>query len=265
VLPLSWALDHVGPMTRTVMDAALMLRVIAGHDSHDHTTRTAPVPDYTAALTGDIKGVRLGVPREYFFEQLDPEVDSAVREALKVLEGQGARLEEVSLPLVKYAPASGRIISTTEAAAIHEHYLRTRAADYSPDVRAGFLLGQFILGKHYMKAQRVRHLIRQETTAALRRVEALVSPTVAIPAPKIGETMVQVGTEQIEVIWALARLTRPSNLTGFPAISVPCGCTSGGLPISLQIMGRPFAEATTLKIAHVYEQSTTWHQRRPPL
>jgi aspartyl-tRNA(Asn)/glutamyl-tRNA(Gln) amidotransferase subunit A len=263
VFPLSWSLDHVGPMTRTVTDAALMLQVIAGHDRHDPTTRTAVVPDYTASLAGDIEGARLGIPQEFYFEQLDAEVGDSVRAAVQTLERAGARVEEVSLPLSKYAAAAGRIISLTESAEIHEKFLRTRLADYSPDVRAGFLVGQLVLGKHYMKAQRLRSLIRQEMAAVLRRVDALVTPTVPIAAPRIGQTTVEIGPERMETMWALSRLTRPANLTGFPAISVPCGFTQGGLPIGLQLTGRPFAEATLLQIAHAYEQETTWHQRRP--
>lgn len=263
VFPLSWSLDHVGPMTRSVLDAALMLQAIAGHDRHDATTRTAAVPDYAEALTGEIKGVRLGIPREFYFEQLDAEVGNAVRAAIQVLERAGARVEEVSLPLSKYAAAVGRIISLTESAEIHEPYLRTRAADYSPDVRAGFLTGQLILGKHYMKAQRARALIRREMAAALQRVDALVTPTTPIAAPKINQATVNLAGEEIDVMSALSRLTRAANLSGFPAISVPCGFTQDNLPIGLQLIGRPFAEAAVLQIAHVYEQNTSWHQRHP--
>jgi aspartyl-tRNA(Asn)/glutamyl-tRNA(Gln) amidotransferase subunit A len=263
VFPLSWSLDHVGPMTRTVTDAALMLQVIAGHDRHDPSTRTAVVPDYSAALTGDIQGARLGIPQEFYFEQLDAEVGESVRAAIQTLERAGAQVEEISLPLSKYAAAAGRIISLTESAEIHEKFLKTRFADYSPDVRAGFLVGQLILGKHYMKAQRLRSLIRQEMAAALRRVDALVTSTVPIPAPRSGETTVKIGQETIDTMGALSRLTRPANLTGFPAISVPCGFTQGGLPIGLQLIGRPFAESTILQLAYAYEQETTWHQRQP--
>jgi aspartyl-tRNA(Asn)/glutamyl-tRNA(Gln) amidotransferase subunit A len=263
VFPLSWSLDHVGPMTRTVTDAALMLQVIAGHDRQDPTTRTAVVPDYSAALSGDIEGARLGIPQEFYFEQLDAEVGDSIRAAIQTLERAGAHVEEVSLPLSKYAAAAGRIISLTESAEIHEKFLKTRFADYSPDVRAGFLVGQLILGKHYMKAQRLRSLIRQEMAAALRRVDALVTPTVPIPAPRIGQTTLEIGQETVDVMSALSRLTRPANLTGFPAISVPCGFTQGGLPIGLQFSGRPFGESTILQLAYAYEQETTWHQRRP--
>jgi aspartyl-tRNA(Asn)/glutamyl-tRNA(Gln) amidotransferase subunit A len=261
--PLSWSLDHVGPMTRTVTDAALMLQVIAGHDRHDPTTRTAVVPDYSAALTRDIEGARLGIPQGFYFEQLDAEVRDSIRAAIQTLERAGAQVEEISLPLSKYAAAAGRIISLTESAEIHEQFLKTRFADYSPDVRAGLLLGQLILGKQYLKAQRVRSLIRQEMSAALRRVDALVTPTVPIPAPRTGQTTVDINQETVDITWAMSRLTRPANLAGFPAISVPCGFTQGGLPIGLQFIGRPFAEATVLQLAYAYEQETTWHQRQP--
>lgn len=263
VFPLSWSLDHVGPMTRTVTDAALILQAIAGHDRNDATTRTAVVPDYVAALTGDIQGVRLGIPREFYFDHLDAQVGNAVRAAIQTLERAGARIEEVSLPLSKYAAAVGRIISQTESAEIHENLLRTRAMDYSPDVRAGFLAGQLILGKHYIKAQRVRNMIRQEMATVLQRVDALVTPTTPIPAPKINQTTVDMGGEDLAIMSALSQLTRPANLSGFPAISVPCGFTEDTLPIGLQLIGRPFAEAAVLQIAQAYEQNTSWHQRRP--
>jgi aspartyl-tRNA(Asn)/glutamyl-tRNA(Gln) amidotransferase subunit A len=263
VFPLSWSLDHVGPMARTVADVALILQVIAGHDRHDPTTRTAVVPDYSAALTKDIEGAHLGIPQEFYFEQLDPEVRDSVRAALQALERAGAQLEEVSLPLSKYAAAAGRIITLTESAEIHEPFLKGHAADYTPDVRAGLLVGQLIPGKHYLKAQRVRGLIRQEMAAALRRVDALVTPTVPIPAPRSGQATVNLNQEPIDVTWALSRLTRPANLAGFPAISVPCGFTKGGLPIGLQFTGRPFGEATILQLAYAHEQEATWHQRRP--
>jgi Asp-tRNA(Asn)/Glu-tRNA(Gln) amidotransferase A subunit family amidase len=250
-------------MTRTVMDAALMLQVIAGHDRHDPTTRTAVVPDYSVALTRDIEGARLGIPQGFYFEQLDAEVRDSIRAAIQTLERAGAQVEEISLPLSKYAAAAGRIISLTESAEIHEQFLKTRFADYTPDVRAGLLLGQLILGKQYLKAQRVRSLIRQEMSAALRRVDALVTPTVPIPAPRTGQTTVDINQETVDITWAMSRLTRPANLAGFPAISVPCGFTQGGLPIGLQFIGRPFAEATVLQLAYAYEQETTWHQRRP--
>jgi aspartyl-tRNA(Asn)/glutamyl-tRNA(Gln) amidotransferase subunit A len=261
--PLSWSLDHVGPMTRTVTDAALILQVIAGHDRHDPTTRAALVPDYSAVLTKDIEGARLGIPQEFYFEQLDPGVRHGLQAAIQTLERAGAQLEEVSLPLSKYAAAASRIIALAESAEIHEQFLKTRSADYTPDVRDSLLTGQLILGKHYLKAQRLRSLIRQEMAAALRRVDALLTPTVPIAAPSSDQTTIDISQETVDITWALSRLTRPANLTGFPAISLPCGFTAAGLPIGLQLIGRPFAEATILQLAYAHEQETTWHQRRP--
>jgi Asp-tRNA(Asn)/Glu-tRNA(Gln) amidotransferase A subunit family amidase len=250
-------------MTRTVVDAALMLQAIAGHDRQDPTTRTAVVPDYSVALTGDIEGARLGIPQEFYFEQLDVEIGDSVRAAIQTLERAGAHVEEVSLPLSKYAGAAGRIISMTEAAEVHEKFLQTRFADYNPEVRAGFVTGQLIPGKYYLKAQRLRGLIRQEMSAALRRVDALITPAVPIPAPRIGQTTMTIGQETVDILSTLSRLTRAANVTGFPAISVPCGFTQGGLPIGMQLIGRPFAEATILQLAYAYEQETNWHQRQP--
>jgi Asp-tRNA(Asn)/Glu-tRNA(Gln) amidotransferase A subunit family amidase len=250
-------------MARTVTDAALMLQVIAGYDRHDPTTRTAVVPDYSAALTKDIEGARLGIPQEFYFEQLDPEVRHSLQVAIQTFERAGAQLEEVSLPLGKYAAAAGRVIALAESAEIHEQFLKTRSADYTPEVRASLLTGQLILGKHYLKAQRLRSLIRQEMAAALRRVDALLTPTVPIPAPRSNQTTVDISQETVDITGALRRLTRPANLAGFPAISVPCGFTEAGLPIGLQLIGRPFAETTILQLAYAQEQESTWHQRRP--
>jgi aspartyl-tRNA(Asn)/glutamyl-tRNA(Gln) amidotransferase subunit A len=262
MLPLSFSMDHAGPMARTVLDTALILGVIAGRDTNDSASEGVPVPDYAAALTGDIKGTRLRVPRDLFFERLDPEVESAVRSAMSTLEGLGAHLEDVAMPLVKYSAAAGRLISATEGGAVHEPYLRREAAKYSPDVRIASLVGQFVLGKHYIKAQRVRSLLRHEMAVALSGADALITPTVPIPAPTIVATL-GTGAPKSDITSQLISFTRPANLTGFPAISLPCGYTRDELPIGLQIIGRPFDEATVMRIAYAYEQSTPWHRRRP--
>jgi Asp-tRNA(Asn)/Glu-tRNA(Gln) amidotransferase A subunit family amidase len=214
-------------------------------------------------LTKDIEGARLGIPQEFYFEQLDPEVRHGLQAAMQTLEHAGAQLEGVSLPLSKYAAAAGRIIALAESAEIHEQFLKTRAADYTPDVRDSLLTGRFILGTHYLKAQRLRSLMRQEMAAALRRVDALLTPTVPVPAPRSDQTTVDIDQQTIDIAEVLSRLTRPANLTGYPAISLPCGFTEGGLPIGLQLIGRPFAETTILQLAYAHEQETTWHQRRP--
>jgi len=265
VLPLAWTMDHVGPMTRSVADCALMLQVLAGADRQDPTASRRPVPDYRRALGGRIKGVKIGVPQNHFFDLLDREVKEAVQKAIQVLEGLGVKVEPVSLPLMKHALGVSFVILAVEALAYHERYLRTRPQDYSPEIRQRLGQAQFVLGTHYVKAQRIRRLLCQEVEAVFRKVDALVTPTVPIPAPRIGEGFVTIEGTRQEARIALTSLTRPFNLTGHPVISVPCGFTTSGLPIGLQIVGRTFDEATLLKVAYAYELSTGWSKRRPPL
>lgn len=263
VYPLCWSLDHVGPMAKRVEDVALLMQVIAGHDSHDPTTSRLPVPNYTAALTRDIRGLRLGVPKDYFFEDLEPAVRDGIDTSIQQLCGLGAVAEEVSLPLMRYVPGGSYAIMVAESYAVHEHYLQTRAQDYGADVRSRLMLGAYVSAPQYLKAQRFRELLRQETMQALQRVDVLVTPTAVITAKRIDEPVVRIGGKEIVVASHLSRLTRPFNLTGLPAISLPCGFTGEGLPIGLQIIGRPFDEATVLRVAHAYECSTPWHKRRP--
>lgn len=263
VLPLSWTLDHVGPMAKTVEDAALLLRAIAGRDPRDASTLDRPVPDYTKALTGEVRGVRLGLPKEHFFELLAPEVEAGVREAIRLLERLGAQVEEVSIPHLKYQAPINTTIALAEAACYHEHYLRTRADDYNPDVRLLLEMGKFMVATDYVKAQRLRTLLRRDYDEAFQRVDVIVHPGLPVPATQVGQTTVQIGDKTETVLSAMVRLNRPGNQTGLPVISVPCGFTAAGLPIGLGIAGKPFAEATVLRVAHAYEQNTAWHERRP--
>ena len=265
VIPLAWSLDHVGPMTRTVADAALLLQVLAGHDPADPSTAAVPVPEYRRALEGEIRGLRLGLPKDLFFERLDPEVRAAVLAAARSLEGLGASVEEVPLPRIAHAgPASFAIIAA-EATAYHEPYLKIRAAEYGADVRARLTTGQFVLATQYLKAQRARQVIRAEVDATLRQVHALLFPTTPIPAPPLEARGVTVDGLTEDVRGWLIRCTRPINVTGHPALSVPCGFTSGGLPIGLQLVGRYFDEATLLRIGHAFEAVSPTRDRRPPL
>ncbi|HYB40938.1 MAG TPA: amidase [Candidatus Methylomirabilis sp.] len=265
VIPLSWTTDHCGPMAKTVADAALLLGAIAGHDPRDASTADVPVPDYARALTGDVKGLRVGIPREYFFEGVDPEVEDAVRKAVAVLEGRGATAEEISLTQIQHIAGVHVCVVLTEAATFHEPWLRTRPDDYAPDVRFGLEWGKLFMGIDYVQAQRVRELIRQDFATALRRVDLIAAPTVPAAAPVVGERSVRIKGAPEDVLGAMIRLTRPSNHTGLPAVSVPCGFTAGGLPIGLQLIGRPFDEATVLRAAHAYEASTPWHARSAPI
>ncbi len=265
VIPLAWSLDHIGPMTRTVTDAALLLQVLAGRDPADPSTADVPVPDYRAALSGEVRGLRLGIPKTVFFDTLDAEVRAAVLAAAQTLEGLGAVVEEIPLPKMPHAGPAVFAIISSEAMAYHEPYLKTRAAEYGADVRARLLTGQFLLASQYLKAQRARQVIRAEVDAALTRVDALLFPTTPIPAPRIEDRTVTVdGVSEDPRAW-LTRCTRPINLTGHPALSVPCGLTTGGLPIGLQLVGRHFDEGMLFRIGAAYEAVSPLRERRPPL
>lgn len=265
ILPLSYSLDHPGPMTKTVKDAALMLTIIAGQDPKDPSTVDLPVPDYAKALTGDIKGLRLGVPKEHFFEHVDPEVDKAVREAINLLERLSAGVEVVSLPNRKYALACELAIILAEATSIHEHWIQARPSDYAPDVRTLTEFGFFIPATDYVKAQRVRNLVRQDFEKAFERVDVILTPTTPTPALLHGQQKVKIGDYEEGALDAVWRFTYTVNVTGLPAMSVPCGFTKAGLPIGLQIIGRAFDEETVLRVGHAYEVHTEWHKRTPPV
>ena len=259
VVPLSWSQDHCGPMTWTVADNALMLQALAGHDPKDPTTSTAPVPDYSAALRDGIAGMTIGVPRRYFFESgpdVAPETLAAIEGALEVMAELGATVRDVDIPHVEQSRAANQTIMMGEAFAYHEHNLKTRREDYGAMVRDRFLLGGMLTISDYVQAQRVRSLIKREMADALRGVDVLVTPTSPKPAAAL------------EGYSGGATLTGPSftgpfNASGIPAISTPGGFSSDGLPIGLQIAGKPFDEATVLRVAYAYEQAARWFERRP--
>jgi Asp-tRNA(Asn)/Glu-tRNA(Gln) amidotransferase A subunit family amidase len=252
-------------MTKSVGDAALLLQVIAGADPRDPSSSAQPVPDYSQALAGEIKGLKIGLPREYFADHMDGEVREAVRAVIQVLADQGAAVEEVSLPHCRYAPAAFVGLVLPEASCGHVHYLKTRAQEYGSEVRGLLYAGLLLPASRYVQAQRARTLIIQDLSEALQRVDVLALPTVAMPAPRIGQQSVTLGDKTVNVIAALARFTLPFNLAGLPAMTVPCGFTSDGLPIGLQIAGRAFAEPTILRVAHAHEAQTSWHRQHPPL
>jgi aspartyl-tRNA(Asn)/glutamyl-tRNA(Gln) amidotransferase subunit A len=263
--PLSWSLDHAGPMTKTVEDAALLLRAMAGHDARDPSTVQRPVPDYRASLTGDVRGLRIGLPRAYFYDLLDPEVERAIRQAVDVMKGLGAVVTEVSWPALRYTTLAALIIVLVEAAAFHEPWLHTQAKAYQAEIALRLKWGLLLPVSAYMKAQRLRSLLCRDVQRLWADVDVLLVPATMMPAYRIGETLARFPTREMSTREALLRLMRPFNLTGLPALSIPCGFTAGGLPIGLQIAGKPFDEATVLRLAHAYEQQTDWHQRRPPL
>ena len=265
VYPLSWSLDTVGPMTRTVRDAALVLNAIAGHDRRDPSSSRRPTEDFTATLDRDIRGTRVGIPREYFFDLMDPQVGEAMHRTAGVLEELGATVDEVSIPVLDHSLAISSTILQAEAAEVHADHLRDRAHDIGEDVRTRLYEGALTLATDYIKAQRARSIFNQQFAGAMERFDVLLAPTCPIGAPRMGERTVPVGDKTAPALSLLSRLTRPFNISGVPVVSVPCGFTDSAMPIGVQIAGRPFDEATVLRVAHAYEQVTDWHTRRPPL
>jgi len=258
--------DHIGPLTRSVRDSALVLQAIAGYDPLDPSTVPVPVPDYTASLGRDVRGLRMGVPSNYFFDVLDSEVEAAVRRAIADLEGLGVEVREVALPSMQYAGAL-RIASMADSVVTHEPYLKTQRQAYGPDVLYRTLAGQFVLGRDYAKALKVQRLIKEEHARVLQQVDFLVTATAPIPAPRIAAPTVTLGDTEYRVrgpgSGLIARNTSPSNATGLPAMTVPCGFTAAGLPIGVQFIGRPFEEALLFQVAHAYEAVSPSRGRRP--
>jgi aspartyl-tRNA(Asn)/glutamyl-tRNA(Gln) amidotransferase subunit A len=263
--PLSWCLDHAGPMAKTVEDVALLLRAMAGYDPNDPASARRPVPEYTAALSGDVRGLRIGIPREYFFDLLDPEVERAIHQAMEELRSLGASLHDVSWPALRYVTLAALIIVLVEASAFHDAWIRTRPHDYSPDIALRLKWGLLLPASAYLKAQRLRTVLCREVAQLWSQADVLITPATMLAAPSPSETHVRLGDRQLSTREAILRLMRPFNLTGLPAISIPCGFTTAGLPIGLQIAGKPFDEATVLRVAYAYEQHTDWHRRQPSM
>jgi len=276
------SLDQIGPLTRDARDAALLLKIIAGHDPRDSTCVDTPVPDYTAGLDAPIGTLKVGVAAEYFGQGLDGQVRSAVEEAIDVYRKAGATIVPIQLPHMRYAIASYYIIVTAEASSnlarfdgVHYGYRTARPADYidvycasrqegfGPEVRRRIMLGTYALSSgyydaYYLKALKVRTLIRGDFERAFEEVDVIACPVSPVPAIAIGERI-----DDPLAMYLLDVYTASANLTGVPAISVPCGLTAEGLPVGLQLMAPPFAEEKLLRAAHAYQQRTDWHTRRP--
>jgi len=260
---LSWSQDHAGPMTRTVEDCALMMNALVGYDPRDPSQANISIPDFTQSLTNHVKGLRVGVPKEFFEDPIDSEVEHFVRRAIELLGELGANIHEVSWPMVHESRAISSTILMAEATAYHRQLMKQHSAQLDPKVKLRLQAGLFISAVDYLQAQRARRLFYQESGKLFKKVDLLAGPTVPIPACNIGTEEVQIGTSRIGVIAGLSQYTRPFNLNGFPAISVPCGFSKDGLPIGLQLAGKPFDEMTVLRAAFAYEQATDWHRRRP--
>jgi aspartyl-tRNA(Asn)/glutamyl-tRNA(Gln) amidotransferase subunit A len=278
------SLDQIGPMAKDVLDAALLLNVIGGKDPRDSTSADMPMPDFTKAFTGEVKRLRIGIPREYFTAGIDPEVECAVRDAVKVLEELGATTKEVSLPHTEYGVAVYYILAPSEASSnlarydgikygyrtpqwsnLRDMYMRTRDEGFGAEVKRRIMLGTYALSAgyyeaYYKKAQQVRTLTRRDFEAAFQEVDVLVAPTAPTPAFEIGEKL-----DDPLQMYLSDVFTVPINLAGIPGISIPCGFSSTGLPIGLQIIGKPFDEEAILRVAYAFEQNTDYHRRKPLL
>ena len=272
------SLDQIGPLTRDVTDCAHMLQVIDGKDKYDSTSSASEVPDYTKSLVEDVKGLKLGVPKEFFVKGMDAEVEAAVRGAIRKLQDLGADVREISLPHTEYAISVYYLIAPAEAATNLERYdgvsygarvdgadvvemmTRTRSEKFGEEVKRRILIGNYALSAgyydaYYLKALKVRRLIKEDYDKAFEQVDAIVTPTAPTPAYKIGEMTSDPLKMYLQDIY-----TVPLNLAGLPGISLPCGYSSQKLPIGLQIIGKPLDEATVLRTAYTYEQSQSFHK-----
>jgi aspartyl-tRNA(Asn)/glutamyl-tRNA(Gln) amidotransferase subunit A len=277
------SLDQIGPITKNVTDAAILMNVISGRDPLDSTSAPVDVPDFTSAIGMDIKGLKIGIPREYYIEGVDTEVDAAVKAAIKKFESLGAVPFEVSLPHTGYAVATYYILATSEASSnlarydgvkygsraegkdLMEMYMNSRARGFGAEVKRRIMLGTYTLSSgyydaYYKKAQQVRTLIKNDFEKAFGEVDVMVTPTSPTPAFMIGEKSADPLQMYLADIFTIS-----VNLAGVPAISIPCGFTSGNLPIGMQLIGKHFDEETILKASYAYEQVTDWHTRKPPL
>ena len=265
VFPLANSLDTVGPMTRTVRDAAIVMNAIAGYDERDQSCANRPDEDFTRLLGQDISGLRVGLPQEYFYDMIEGEVTVAAQEAARVLEGLGAHVEECSIPALNDSISISGTILLTEAAEIHLDNLRERADDFGADVRGRLEEGAMTPAVSYIAAQQARTEFNRAIAEAMRTYDILLAPTTALGAPKLGERVVDVGGVSEAKLAIMPRLTRPHNICGIPTVSAPCGFTSEGLPIGVQLAARPFEDALALQVADAYEGATEWHKRRPPI
>jgi aspartyl-tRNA(Asn)/glutamyl-tRNA(Gln) amidotransferase subunit A len=264
VVPLAWSMDTVGPMARTVADVAAMLQVIAGHDPQDEGSATAPVPDYLAALRRDARGVRIGLVPGYFFSHLQPPVHDAVRGGIDALVAAGAQVVEVEIANIHGNISAQLTIESAEPSTYHQHWLRERPQDYGEDVRILLEMGEMYLATHYLQAQRYRTLLRHEFMAAFEQVDVFICPTLPFVATPVGAMKVVIeGGHEEDMLSAIMQYTGVPSLTGLPSMSVPCGFSPDGLPIGMQIIGRPFDEATIFRVGHAYQQLTDWHTREP--
>lgn len=265
ILPLCWTMDHAGPLAHSALDAALFLEAAAGYDPRDDASSERPVPNYAALLTGKISGLRVGVPRAYFFDRALEAVTNCVDQALAVLEDLGAKLVPIDIPYAEHSGAAAMAIYLAEATAYHDDTLEDRADLYSEQVRTFLELGDQLLAKDYIHAQRFRTLLGKEISKVFEKVDVLATPGTPITATPMGCEMIDINGTEDSVFGAMLRNTEPFNLSGLPAAVAPCGVDGDGMPVSLQIVGPAFQDGRVLNVVHAYQTATEWHRQRPQL
>ena len=265
VVPLAWSQDTVGPMTRTVADCALLFNSIAGHDYHDPSTVLRPVEDYTKDLTAGVKNLRIGIDSSYFFKDLQPGVKSAVLQALKTFESMGAHIVEVPIEHIAYNTAPMLTVEASEPSTYHQRWIREQPERYANDVRTMLETGEFYLATHYINAQRFRRLLRNEFMDGFKQCDIYITPTLAYTALPIGQTEFEADGAMHDYLGAQMQFTGLPSLTGLPGMSVPCGFDAQGLPVGMQIIGRPFDEAFMFRVGAAFQQVTDYHKKTPVL
>lgn len=266
IIPLAWSMDTAGPMTRTVEDCAIMFNAIAGHDPKDASTSRASTTDYTEALDRGVKGLRIGVVPGYFFHHLQQPVHDAVKGALKTLEGLGAEVVDVNIENIHGNISAQLTIEAAEPSTYHQRWLREQPENYGADVRSLLEIGEMLLATHYLQAQRYRTLLRQEFLEAFKKVDVFICPTLPFTATKVGamKVVIENGVEE-DMLSAIMQFTGVPSLTGLPSLNVPCGFDPDGLPVGMQIIGRPFDEAFLFRIGAAFQSATDFHKRAPKL
>src|SRR6059036_1854863 len=266
VVPLAWTMDTVSPMTRTVEDCVLMFEVIAGHDPLDDHSAHVPVSDYRSELTRGVRGLRVGLIRDYSLAHVQQAVGDTIRAAVTTLESLGVQVEEIAMPSIHGNISAQLTIESCEPSTYHQDWLRTRAAEYGEDVRTLLELGEMYLATHYLQAQRYRSVLRKEFLEGFKHVDAFVTPTLPFTATPCGATEVVIENGQREdMLSAIMQFTGVPSLAGLPALSIPVGFDPDGLPVGMQVIGRPFDEGTLFRLGHAYQGATSWHTRAPRL
>lgn len=262
--PLAWSLDHIGPMTKSVYDSALLLEVLARYDAKDPTSIDTPTINYTEILSTDLSDTVIGINEEYFFANVDKQVEDPVRRSVQRLEQLGAKIETVKIPFLEYAEFAELVTIATEASTIHHDNLISRPEDFGDDVRFLLEFGELISAVDYIQAQQIRHQLNIEFAKVFEKVDVLISPTLPFIPQEIGENTVNINGKKLSFLDQVIRFTGPGNITGLPALSIPCGL-SNGIPIGMQIMGPAFKEESVLNVAYAHEQSNPLKGRKPDL